>query len=125
MLVRVRAVDGMLDRRGEYGAAEYIDESPSLREFHIDIEKSLTMPTYIRTLMHELVHVKQYAKGEMKFLVRSHKCTKWFDQRIDTEQVDYWELPWEIEAHGREEGLTQQFLKQYPQYDSMCEREII
>lgn len=123
--VKVRAIDGMLDRHWEYGHCTYIDDSPSMREFQIDIEKSLTMPTYIRTLMHELVHVKQHAKGEMKYYARSHKYIKWYNERIDADSLNYWELPWEIEAHGREEGLTQQFIQQYPQWESVCEREVI
>lgn len=120
MLVLVRGVKGLLDKTGEYGSCSYIDSSVDRRVFEIEIDKGLSLPVYIRTLMHELVHVKQYAKNEMKYLARSHKYTKWHNEKIDTDSVDYWELPWEIEAHGREEGLTQQFIQQYPQWKKAC-----
>ena len=54
------------------------------------------------TVAHEMVHVKQWAKGEMKELVSQNK-TKFKGELFgDTE---YWFRPWEIEAHGIEKGL--------------------
>jgi len=56
-----------------------------------------------------MVHVKQYAKGELKDYVRMNK-TKWRDEIIESDELDYWDQPWEIEAHGRERGLYFRFL---------------
>jgi hypothetical protein len=60
------------------------------KEFEIDLKRSLTMREMLTTLAHELVHVKQYVRGEMPESI---------------EQGDYWDRPWEVEAHGRETGL--------------------
>jgi hypothetical protein len=42
------------------------------------------------TVAHEMVHIKQYVKGEMPKSIT---------------EGDYWDRPHEIEAHGRETGL--------------------
>ena len=63
----------------------------------------------LKTLAHELVHVKQYVMGELT----------WRDAGLlykginhDPENLmEYFELPYEIEAYGREKGLLYGFLK--------------
>ena len=106
---------------GNWAVCYYEVDDPSLREFRIDIQEGLTPRNYIRTLMHELVHVKQYAKKEMVHYERNHSVLNWKRQmKINVDKIDYWDLPWEIEAHGREEGLTQQFKKLYPQHKKFC-----
>lgn len=59
-------------------------------DYEIEIKRSLRMREMLTTLAHELVHVKQYVKGEMPESII---------------QGDYWDRPHEIEAHGRETGL--------------------
>ncbi len=63
----------------------------------------------LKTLAHELVHVKQYVMRELR----------WRDAGLlykginhDPENLmEYFELPYEIEAYGREKGLLYGFLK--------------
>ena len=63
----------------------------------------------LKTLAHEIVHVKQYALGELK----------WRDAGLLYKGVNHeamslmesFELPYEIEAYGREKGLLYGFLK--------------
>ena len=65
------------------------------------------------TVGHELVHVKQYTlremvdlkTGEVKF--RGVK----FPENTRSEDILYYNAPWEIEAHGRELGLYSMFAK--------------
>ena len=62
----------------------------------------------LKTLAHELVHVKQYVMRELR----------WRDAGLlykginhDPENLmEYFELPYEIEAYGREKGLLYGFL---------------
>jgi hypothetical protein len=43
---------------------------------------------------------KQYARREL------HPSKEaWLGKTINPKKVSYWDLPWEIEAHGREVGL--------------------
>ena len=51
------------------------------------------------------MHLKQWTKGEMYEYVRDANRYKWKDTVIDTKGVDYYDLPWEVEAHGREIGM--------------------
>ena len=60
-------------------------------------------------LAHEMIHVKQYARGELKDYLRVNK-SKWKGEIIDPQEVDYWDQPWEIEAHGREKELYYKFM---------------
>ena len=63
----------------------------------------------LTVLAHEMVHVKQYAKGEMKDYIRM-KSVKFQGKIYNDEEMDYWDHPWEIEAHGREKGLYYRFI---------------
>mgnify|MGYP003328371186 CR=1 FL=1 len=65
---------------------------------------------FITILAHEMVHVKQYAKGEMKDIFRPARMVKWHGVKYNIEETDYWELPFEIEAYGREKGLYIKFM---------------
>jgi len=74
------------------------------REFLIEIHPGIGSANIFKTLAHEMVHVKQFAYGHT-----NETLSKWHDMRIDSEQVDYWDHPWEIEAHGMESGLLTKF----------------
>ena len=40
----------------------------------------------------------------------NEKLTRWKGERIDSDDVDYWEHPWEIEAYGMSKGLFTKFV---------------
>ena len=63
---------------------------------------------FLKTLAHELVHVKQYVLGEL----RSRDVGLLYKGiNHDPENLmEYFELPYEIEAYGREKGLLYGFL---------------
>ena len=92
-----------------YGYALPADEADTSRprQFDVEINKKVKLRRMLETVAHEMVHVKQFARGELyesvnlgmhrwkgKWLSNSQQCVK-----------DYWDHPWEIEAHGRETGL--------------------
>ena len=67
----------------------------------------------LQTLAHELVHVAQFATGQLKmFKTFSRWDGKKFNGKKD-EMDDYYDSPWEIEAFGREEGLFLRFLNDH------------
>ena len=94
---------------------------------HIEIDKRLKGDDFITCVLHELVHVKQQFKGELKEL--NGKAKKWKDEihigitnfsdmdKIEAEKIrkmalskdifvtDYMELPWEVEAYAMQETL--------------------
>ena len=62
----------------------------------------------LKVLAHELVHVKQYIMGELSW---REAGLHWKGINFDANNLmDYYELPFEIEAHGREYGLLVGFL---------------
>jgi hypothetical protein len=74
------------------------------REFKICINSKLCRKKQLLALAHEIVHVKQWSKGEMQDTMRGPSHIKWKAEYIP-ETVHYYDLPWEVEAHGRELGM--------------------
>jgi len=68
-------------------------------DFELEIHSKMRLRRLLETVAHEMVHVKQYARKELK---NDHE---WLGKTYNPEKVSYWDLPWEIEAHGREVGL--------------------
>jgi hypothetical protein len=80
------------------------------REFVIEIDSSLSKRAILRGLAHELTHVKQYARGEMKDYIKMPSKVRWQDYIYEVDQdqdgdLDYWTSPWEVEAYGNEKCL--------------------
>ena len=85
------------------------DDRNKPREFNIRIDSSMKMHGVLRALAHECVHVEQFVTGEMR---DTNNCyiTKWKGQGYRTDQCNYWKLPWENDAYGREVGLYEMFV---------------
>ena len=82
------------------GAMGYCLETDNNRTFEIEVDSKLTLRKLLETVAHELVHVKQYARRELHPVNQT-----WCGKTYNPKKVSYWDLPWEIEAHGREVGL--------------------
>lgn len=52
------------------------------------------------TLAHEMVHVRQLAKGQMKFLPNQNRI--WMGKRY-SKKTHYLDQPWELDAFARQE----------------------
>jgi len=109
---------------GDYAYCDWTDDNNNCREFQIGIDRTLSKKETLLALAHEMVHLKQYAKGEMKDIWRPVRMVKWQGERYLHEEMDYWECPWEIEAYGREKGLYFKFLTylQYGEPEELCQR---
>jgi hypothetical protein len=101
--------DKTLAGKNEYAFCEWEDTNHRSKEFTVTVDSTMGKRNMLLALAHEMVHVKQYAKGELKDYLRSNK-SKWMSEIIDPAKTDYWDFPWEIEAHGREKGLYIKFL---------------
>ena len=105
----------LLEKSGIYGDCDWEEEGLTLpRSFTIRVDNNLPLQTFISTIMHEMVHVKQWCKGEMKWLSRSEK-TRW-KGTIISDRREYYNQPWEIEAHGHEEGMMELFREKFPRW---------
>jgi hypothetical protein len=82
------------------GAMGYCLETDNNRTFEIEVDRTQPLRRLLETLAHEMVHVKQYARREL-----NPNINCWMGKTVNPKKVSYWDLPWEIEAHGRETGL--------------------
>lgn len=88
---------------GILGEVDFDDSNHRPKEFTITVDSTGSKRRIMETIAHEMVHVKQYSKGELVDLSRSGE-TRWQNQPVNGD-TNYWDLPWEIEAHGKELGL--------------------
>ena len=72
---------------------------------HIQIDKRLEGDDFITCVLHELVHVKQQFKGELKEMKGIEKMWKG-EVHIC---IDYMNLPWEKEAYHMQEVLLEEY----------------
>ena len=87
-----------------YASVEDYNESGKPREFEIEMNPGIGACDILKTLAHEFVHIKQFVYGET-----NEKLTRWKGERVDSDTIDYWVQPWEVEAHGYEAGLFTKF----------------
>jgi len=66
-----------------------------------------TKATFMETIVHEIVHIRQALTGQMKQVFRNGNVMIKFHKkyyRIDSNDK-YWLFPWEVEARGYEKGV--------------------
>ena len=83
-----------------YGYCLAIDDKH--REFEIQVDKSLRLFDFTATLCHELIHLKQYARFEMRDIGLNE--IKW--KKTIFKNKDYNTAPWENEAYRFESKLA-------------------
>ena len=100
LMPRMRSLEIDIKLCKPKSALGYCLELDTNREFELEIDKTQPMRRMLETVAHEMVHVKQFARREL------HPSTdEWYGKTYNPKKVSYWDLPWEIEAHGREVGL--------------------
>jgi|LauGreDrversion4_2_1035121.scaffolds.fasta_scaffold00822_16 hypothetical protein len=83
----------------------YEEDTWKPRSFLIEMEKTLTLDTYIQVLLHELYHVLQFCTGDLliKDTMRHWKGTS-------IEGLEYEKQPHEIDAKENEQALYDSFM---------------
>jgi hypothetical protein len=97
ILVRVHNKVFMNDD-GTQALCESIDQ----RNFVIDV---CMYSNWVVNLAHEMVHVKQFARGELDSGLSSWKSNKY------CANIEYWDQPWEKEARRLQFKLAEEFEK--------------
>lgn len=105
----------------DYKNTEFIGltKGKDLTHFTIQLDNTFPRPKTLRTLAHELVHVKQFhlqQLGLQQLVKEGVAHTLWNGKLVDETKSSHWDYPWEIEANGREEGLLERyqiFIKTY------------
>ena len=84
-----------------YGYCLAVDDKQ--RKFKIEVDKRLRLFDFVTSLCHELIHLKQYAKFEMKEIAVDK--IKW-KKTIFKDSIKYDDMPWEKEAYKLETKLA-------------------
>jgi hypothetical protein len=102
----IRLKNGYYKGTDCFGSCTYTDDdarSDRHREFDIEMDSDFGRPFMLRTLAHELVHVKQYVRGQL--IEMNGPYQKWNGVMFSDKKVPYKELPWEKEALRLEKEL--------------------
>lgn len=100
--VTIELVRNLSEKEGALGWC--MDEGD--KEYTVTVDSSLDLPTLLQTVAHEMVHVKQYARGEHAQLARG--VFRW-KRRYYSLDTDYDKQPWEKEAYKLEGPLFEEF----------------
>lgn len=103
--IEIEVLHRGLLREGVYGWCTVNDCNWKPRNFLIEIHNQLSVEDYTKTLLHELYHILQHIRGDLRDK-RGIRCWK----GVNCENLDYSEQPWEIEAHSMESVLYEEYL---------------
>jgi hypothetical protein len=92
--------------------AAYWSFGPAVRAFELNLYNCLDNLELLRVVAHEMVHVRQMARDQMRDIWIPNKGTyvKWYDKIIDPRDIEYEQLPWEIEAFELEYALRDMYI---------------
>jgi hypothetical protein len=95
------------DKMKYFGLANIEDynNSGKPRSFLLEIHPWIGAKEILRTLAHEMVHVKQFVRGET-----NENLSKWMGVPIDSDTIDYYHQPWEMEAYSIEIGMFTKYV---------------
>lgn len=109
--IKILGDDTLCEREGIEGDCDYIDvESRYPREFEIRVDTKQSERDFVATIIHEMVHVKQWARKEMWDVKGNVFTRSWKGDIISIDDLDYMDHPWEIEAYKYQYVLTDEFL---------------
>jgi hypothetical protein len=103
--IEVEILHRGLKREHVYGYCDYVGSSYRPRDFLIELDTHMSEELYIKTLLHELVHLRQWVVGSLR--VRYGKMCYC---KEPVEKYEYWYQPHEIEAREQEETLYVEYL---------------
>jgi hypothetical protein len=100
------------DDLGYAGLATWLDEPVRGKEFSIRLDPTHREPEFV-SLAHEMVHVKQYARGELRDLLSIEDQIVWQGSRhkCSNDDDNYNSQPWEVEAYAKEWILFDEFIE--------------
>lgn len=103
--------------KNEHGSAGWVDNWIQPKEFQIQIATGLNLPTYIETIIHEMIHVKQYSRGELKDRFPLGATSKKLWKGRDHTKTSYSRMPWERQAYN----LSGKLVAEYNSYRKNAE----
>ena len=72
------------------------------------LDSKLDVERLVLTIAHEMVHVKQFARGQIKEIPGRTQVRYWMGKKV---RKSYYEQPWELEAFSKERILANKIFK--------------
>ena len=91
-----------------YGQLEQLDDKR--REFSVVLDKNVDTKDLIRTVIHEMVHIKQYIRKEMDSEIVGSRM-RWKSKTYPYD-IKYDDMPWEKEADRLETKYGNEYLEE-------------
>ena len=80
----------LITKEGCEGTAVWEDENIRPREFTIELDLTYSIRDVLITLAHEMVHIKQWAKGEMYEYARAD-MVRYHQTKFNLNDINYWD----------------------------------
>ena len=103
--------NNMFKKERAYGLCSIAGEVKKPREFEVELDasKENSLEQILTWLAHELVHVKQFVRGEL--FDYENGDVKWKSKIFRDGKVSYEDAPWEKEAYRLEDKLYLEYIK--------------
>lgn len=105
LVLEIYGKPGLREQSGANGLA---GKHPELALIGFAFDTKLPPYQLISTVAHEMVHIKQIARGQLRY-EKVGKKDRAFWCGKDMTDLPYYERPWEIEAFGKQEILARRF----------------
>ena len=104
--INIKLVKNMTEKEGCEGSCiwDEWEDRKTPRSYTIELDSSVSLRNILINLAHEMVHVKQWVKGEM-YEYTNPNLVRFMKKKVDISNMNYYDYPWEIEAFGRQLGL--------------------
>lgn len=98
------------------------------KSWEVEIDADLDLITTLSTLFHELCHIKQFIKRELRESVRYKKMMFWKGEYYEYESTAHsLDQPWEVEAYGSERLMLHcwmdEFKNKFPRHVSFVKKQ--
>jgi len=103
--INVKITHRSLKKDHVYGYCDYVGTSYRPRNFLIELDTYMNEELYIKTLLHEFTHLRQWVTGSLKV----HQGKMQYNKQL-IEDIEYFSQPHEIEAREQEEVLYQEYI---------------
>lgn len=113
LLPRTMSLDVDVHLNRHIDGAEGYCLSEDHKTFELEIDPRLSDKELVLTVFHEMVHVRQYFKRQLRDEAFGN-VKSWLGKMYCEDTVGYRKLPWEKEAFKLQEALFKQFAKPQP-----------
>lgn len=112
--VMIYLASGLEEREGIVGDCGIGGcETVRPKEYEIRLELNQDTPDFYRTLAHEIVHLRQWAKDQMYEYENERHAVRFKGKKYNMEDMDDDDYPWEVEAYSIQEDIYSRYISSH------------